>query len=208
MQLMQLNYKIKFILAGWIVGLLPLISNSEPAQGQWPQFRGPNGSGLAPDAAPAPIHFGPDTNRLWKVEIQPGHSSPCIWGDRIFLTESDPATKKVRTVCLARGTGQILWRQAAPEMETEKSLHEFSSPASSTTAADGERIYVYFGAYGAVAYDFGGNEVWKRPLPTPPTQYGTASSPIVAGGHVLLQRDGNSTFGQTSISKHLQNEIS
>jgi outer membrane protein assembly factor BamB len=50
---------------------------------------------------------------------------------------------------------------------------------------------VYFGSYGLLAYDFAGREIWKRPLPTPPTDYGTASSPIVSGGLVLLQRDGN-----------------
>jgi outer membrane protein assembly factor BamB len=187
---------IRTIVTALVASLLPLLSSAEPTRGQWPRFRGPNGSGVAPDDKPSPIQFGPDTNRLWKAELQPGHSSPCIWGDRIFLTESDSATKKVKTLCLDRATGQILWRQPAPDMETEKSLHSFSSPAASTPASDGLHIYVYFGAYGAVAYDFTGKEVWKRSLPTPPTQYGTASSPIVAGGLVLLQRDGNSTNSQ------------
>jgi outer membrane protein assembly factor BamB len=163
---------------------------------QWPQFRGPNGCGIALDDKPAPVAFGPGTNRLWQTELPPGHSSPCIWGNRIFLTGYDETAANVETLCLDRVTGNILWRTPAPKMEKEKELHSFSSPASSTPAPDGQRVYVYFGAYGAVAYDFTGKEVWTRPLATPPTKYGTASSPIVYGGLVLLQRDGNSTNSQ------------
>jgi outer membrane protein assembly factor BamB len=168
-----------------------LAAGSSPAQ--WPQFRGPNGSGLAPDDKPAPVTFGPNKNRLWQTELPPGHSSPCIWDDRIFLTAFDETAKVVQTLCLDRPSGKILWRTPAPTTETEPQLHKFSSPASSTPATDGERVYVYFGAYGAVAYDFTGKEAWTRPLPTPPTKYGTASSPIVSGDLVLVQRDGNST---------------
>ena len=52
----------------------------------WPQFRGPNASGVAPDEARPPIHFGPDTNLLWKTAVPAGLSAPVVWGDRIFLT--------------------------------------------------------------------------------------------------------------------------
>jgi outer membrane protein assembly factor BamB len=161
--------------------------------GQWPQFRGPNGCGIAPDDQAGPVKFGTGTNLLWGTEVLGGHSSPCVWGDRIFLTVYDPSAKKLETWCMDRGNGKILWRRPGPEMEIEKGIHSFSSAASSTPASDGERVYAYFGSYGAVAYDFAGKLVWTRQLPTPPTQYGTASSPIVAAGLVLLQRDGNST---------------
>ncbi|MHB8523177.1 MAG: outer membrane protein assembly factor BamB family protein [Limisphaerales bacterium] len=167
-----------------------------PAPAHWPQFRGPNGSGLAPDDQPAPVTFGPDKNCLWQTGLPPGHSSPCIWDNRIFLTAFDQDSKRLETLCLDRASGKILWRTPAPKMETEKQLHQFSSPAASTPATDGERVYLYFGAYGAVAYDFTGKEVWARPLPAPPTKYGTASSPIVSGNLVVLQRDGNSTNSQ------------
>lgn len=162
----------------------------------WPQFRGPNGSGLAPDDKPAPVVFGPNKNELWHTSLLSGHSSPCIWGQRIFLTCFDETHQRVETVCLDRSSGRILWKVAAPEMVLEKGLHAFSSHASSTPATDGQRIYVYIGAYGVVAYDFDGKTVWTRSLPTPPTQYGTASSPIVHDGLVLLQRDGRSTNSQ------------
>src|SRR5262245_44065364 len=78
---------------------------------QWPQFRGPDGLGVADGAAP-PAHFGPGSNVLWKVPVPNGHSSPCIWNERIFLTGFDG--KKLETICLDRATGASLWRQPAP----------------------------------------------------------------------------------------------
>ena len=169
----------------------PVTAGVEPAN--WPQFRGPNGSGLSPDDKPAPTHFGPDTNRLWQTELPRGHSSPCIWGDRIFVTGFDATNKALQTICLDRASGKVLWRKAAPSVFLEKSMHEFNSPAASTPATDGAGVYVHFGGYGALAYDFKGEELWKRPLPMPPTDYGNASSPIAYDGLVLLQRDGNGT---------------
>jgi len=58
---------------------------AESAPSNWPQFRGPNGSGIADDARP-PIHFGPDTNVRWKIAVPSGISAPIVWGDRIVLT--------------------------------------------------------------------------------------------------------------------------
>src|SRR5919106_4306837 len=68
----------------------------------WPQFRGPNSSGLG--AGSPPVHFGPDQNVLWKTAVGPGLSSPIVWDDRIFLTEFDPASKQLSTVCIDRRT--------------------------------------------------------------------------------------------------------
>ena len=71
--------------------------------------------------------------------------------------------------------------------------HEFSSPAASTPCTDGERVYAYFGSFGLLAYDFTGQEIWQRLLDRLPIQPGTVSSPILAGGHLIRQRDGDST---------------
>jgi outer membrane protein assembly factor BamB len=151
----------------------------------WPQFRGPNASGVAPDGMKLPTKFGPVEHVLWKTPLPPGASSPCVWGDRIFLTGYDPGTKKLETFCLDRTNGQILWRRPAPAEKIEK-VHKVSSPAVGTPAADGERVYVYFGSYGLLCYDFAGKELWKVPLPTPQTRFGTGTSPVVVGERVLL----------------------
>lgn len=158
----------------------------------WPQFRGPNASGVSDDARP-PVHFGPGSNQLWKVAVPPGVSSPVVWGDKLFLTALE--NSRLLTLAFDTRNGCELWRQVAPADKIEP-CHAFSSPAASTPCTDGERVYVYFGSYGLVAYDFAGREAWRRPFERLPSQYGTATSPILAGGQLILQRDGDSTNSQ------------
>ncbi|NQV35324.1 MAG: PQQ-binding-like beta-propeller repeat protein [Phycisphaeraceae bacterium] len=165
---------------------------AESVPPNWPQFRGPNGSGIADDARP-PIHLGPDTNVRWKIAVPSGISAPVVWGNRIFLAAL--ADKELITLALDSGTGDELWRRVAPAEKIED-CHRFSSPAASTPCTDGERVYAYFGSYGVLAYDFEGNDLWRRPFDTLPSQYGTASSPILAGGHLILQRDGDNANAQ------------
>src|SRR5207247_551406 len=85
-------------------------------------------------------------------------------------------------------TGKILWRQIAPAEKIEPH-HRIGGPASSTPATDGRRVYVYFGSCGLWCYDFDGHELWRRPLPIPITDFGTGTSPILAGGQVILLCD-------------------
>src|SRR5215831_7674236 len=119
---------------------------------QWPQFRGPNGTGIAPAGCKLPVQFGPAKNLLWKTALPTGHSSPCIWEDHIYLTGFDQSARKLETLCLDRRTGQIIWRQPAPVQRFEK-IHEVNSLASPTPATDGDRVYVHFGSYGLICYD-------------------------------------------------------
>jgi outer membrane protein assembly factor BamB len=128
----------------------------------WPQFRGPNSSGLG-EGRP-PVHFGPDHMVLWKAAVGAGLSSPIIWEGRIFLTEFDGANQQLATLCIDRRTGKILWRRTVAPGQIEK-VHAISSPAGATPATDGERVYVYFGSYGLVCYDLDGNQKWERRLP-------------------------------------------
>jgi outer membrane protein assembly factor BamB len=158
----------------------------------WNQFRGPNGQGISVDGDP-PITFGPEEAVAWKADIPSGHSSPVAWGDRVFLTAF--AHGQLQTICLDFTTGAVLWTRNAPAVDIEP-VHPYNSPASSTPVTDGRRVYAYFGSYGVIAYDFNGGEVWRKPLPTPPTQFGTASSPVLVGNRLIIQRDGNSTDSQ------------
>jgi outer membrane protein assembly factor BamB len=79
----------------------------------------------------------------------------------------------------------VLWRQAAPASKVEPT-HRLGSPATPTPATDGERVYVYFGSFGLLAYDFNGKEQWRKPLNTPVVEFGTSASPILAGD-LLIQ---------------------
>jgi outer membrane protein assembly factor BamB len=157
----------------------------------WPQFRGPNSSGLG-EGKP-PVNFGPDQNVLWKTAVGPGLSSPIIWGERIFLTEFDRENKRLSTLCIDRRTGKILWRRTvAPEQIEE--VHAISSPAGATPVTDGERVYVYFGSYGLLCYDLNGNLKWERRLPLPENPYGAVASPILAGEFLVLNHQGKDAY--------------
>jgi outer membrane protein assembly factor BamB len=157
----------------------------------WPQFRGPNSSGLG-EGRP-PVHFGPQQNVLWKTPLGPGLSSPIIWEGRIFLTEFDRTNKQLATLCVDRRTGKILWRRSIAPGQIEN-VHRISSPAAATPATDGERVYVYFGSYGLVCYDLNGNPKWERRLPLPANPYGAVASPIVAGELLVLNHQGKEAY--------------
>src|SRR5690348_16562761 len=99
--------------------------------GAWPQFRGPNASGVAASGATPPLEFGPAKHLLWKQSMGQGHSSPVVWGDRIFLTVFDATAKKLELICVAGKSGAILWRRVAPADEIEET-HVVSNPATAS----------------------------------------------------------------------------
>lgn len=165
---------------------------AEPARPlNWPQFRGPHSSGIG--AGSTPVEFGPDRAVLWKVPAGSGLSSPVIWGDRIFLTQVDRASRRFTTRCLDRRSGKILWDRDVTAESIER-VHGISSPAGATPATDGERVYVYFGSYGLIAYDLNGRLVWERRLADPQNVYGAVASPIVAGDLLILNHQGKQSY--------------
>ena len=169
------------------VGALVLSAlSATPLFANWPQFRGPGGLGIG--TGNPPLEMGPETNVKWKAEVPPGHSSPCVWDQKIGLTAVEAGS--LFTLCLDKNTGKELWRNAVPAQKLEPS-HRIGSPASPTACTDGARLYAYFGSYGILAYDWSGNEIWKKPLPAPVVEFGTGSSPIVVDGKVILVADGD-----------------
>ncbi len=158
------------------------------AESWWPQFRGPNCSGISETAHP-PTVFGPGTNQLWKVAVPAGVSSPVAWKDRIFLTAFNG--NKLEVHCYARKDGRLLWKQTVPVEKLEEFHSTEGSPAASSCATDGKRVVSYFGSFGLICHDFSGKELWRHPLPLAETAggFGTGSSPTLAGGLVVLNRD-------------------
>lgn len=172
----------------FVIGLLLPASTVIGATHQWPQFRGLGGSGVAEQGNP-PIHFGPGSNELWRVAVPSGASSPCVWGDFIFLTAFNE--EKLETLCVDRQRGEIKWRQPAPAAQIEKFHPTEGSPASGTPATDGQFVVSYFGSCGLICHDFSGREKWRLELPTArqAADFGSGTSPIIAGSLVLLNRD-------------------
>jgi outer membrane protein assembly factor BamB len=158
------------------------------AEGWWPQFRGPNSSGVSESARP-PVDFAPGTNQLWKVSVPSGASSPCVWGDWIFLTAFDDG--KLQTLCYQRRDGTLLWKRDARASAIEEYNATEGSPAASTTATDGKRVVSYFGSCGLVCYNTKGKELWQYPLPVAQTSggFGSGCSPAILGGLVIVNRD-------------------
>jgi outer membrane protein assembly factor BamB len=154
----------------------------------WPQFRGPAGSGVADDQKP-PVKFGPMQNLAWKVPVPPGASSPIVVGDKIILTAFE--NNKLLTICYSRGDGKELWRAEAKAKAIEEFHSTEGSPAASTPASDGKKVVVYFGSCGLVCYDLDGKEQWTFELPVAETdgRFGSGASPVLADGLVFLVRD-------------------
>lgn len=150
----------------------------------WPQFRGEGGLGIG--TGEPPVTFSAEKNLKWKVEVPHGHSSPCVWNDKIALTGLSEG--KLVTFCLNKADGRELWRVAVPATKVE-AAHRIGSPAAPTCCTDGEKLITYFGSFGLLAYDWNGNELWKKPLPAPVVEFGTSSSPILAEGKVILVVD-------------------
>lgn len=156
----------------------------------WRQFRGPNASGVAAGNYPLPVEFSQTSKVSWSVKLGDGIASPIIAGGRVFITAMS-GEQKFGVFCYEAATGKPLWQR---EFDTGKlpRITPPNSPASSTPATDGNRVYVYFSTLGLLALDVAeGKTVWQRPLPAPAylMDWGAASSPIVFRDMVIFNQD-------------------
>jgi outer membrane protein assembly factor BamB len=154
----------------------------------WPQFRGPNGSGIA-DGQNPPVEFGPDKNVKWKVPVPSGLSSPIVAGDKLVITAFEDG--KLYTIAYDRSDGREAWRTDSMAKQIEAYHKVEGSPAASTPATDGQRIVTYFGSCGLICLDLSGKELWRfemAPASTP-GDFGSGVSPIIVDGTVVLVRD-------------------
>jgi outer membrane protein assembly factor BamB len=155
----------------------------------WPQWRGPGGLGVA--QATIPQRWDPDTNIAWKTEIPGrGHSSPVVWGERVFLTTSIRGAHvpgrtapvhlgfdmlpgyihpdsvdvdyryELKVLALDTRTGKLLWERTAYDGEMADDRHRKNTYASSTVATDGSMVYAFFESAGLYAYDLDGTLQW------------------------------------------------
>src|SRR5262244_341618 len=138
------------------------------SEAAWPQWRGPSGQGVSNEKN-LPAEWTATKNIKWKTSIPGrGHSSPIVWGNRIFLTtaiEGDlvPGAKAVKHM---DGDKEFLHpdsvgAQTAFEGTPYDNRHRKSSFASSTPTTDGKYVYAFFGTEGLFAYDMSGKLMWK-----------------------------------------------
>ncbi|MCC6235111.1 MAG: PQQ-binding-like beta-propeller repeat protein [Verrucomicrobiales bacterium] len=156
--------------------------------GSWPMFRGPNGSGVADDAQP-PLAISPTNLVAWSAALPWSPSSPVVAGDRLYLTTFADGTLETRA--FATTDGRLLWKHGFPASSLEAFHDTEGSPAASTPATDGTTVVSYFGSVGLVALDSDGRERWRQPMEKAMTDgnFGSGTSPIIAGDQVILCRD-------------------
>jgi outer membrane protein assembly factor BamB len=198
----------------WLLAMIAALGCASGQSVNWPAFHGGDNNGYS--SANLPVKFGGKTR--WKTPL-PGlaHSSPVIWGDKIFVTTAissdgkaplkvglygsgdsanDNGPQRWVLICLDKRTGKILWQQTAHEGVAGNKRHTKATHANSTPVVDGKRVVAYFGSEGVYAYSLDGTLLWSNNLgrfdPGPQgydLQWGTASSPALFEDKVILQCD-------------------
>jgi outer membrane protein assembly factor BamB len=185
------------------LAVLTLVLLGRAPASDWPRFRGPNGTGISPDAKPTPTQWSDTENLKWKLALPgPGSSSPIIVGDRVFVTcwtgygldardPGDQQNLKRHLICVDRQTGKIAWNKTvAPVLPEDPYEGMFTQHgyASHTPVSDGQRVYAHFGKTGVAAFDLDGNQLWQTSVGTESGAmgWGTASSPIVYKNLVIV----------------------
>jgi outer membrane protein assembly factor BamB len=187
----------------WMVGMMIVgaLGLAGAARGEnWPRFRGPNGQGIA-ETGTLPAKWS-ESNYNWKVELPGGgHSSPVVWGDKVFVTCADDTALRGRLLCVNAADGKELWRKEFPL--TRQTMNALNSYASATPALDVEQVYLFWPDKeqpALIALTHGGKEVWTAKLPGIFARHGVGSSPIVCGPHVIISREQDkSSNGPASV---------
>lgn len=217
---MKPSAKTLFALPALLLTALALSSSATSAAGDtnWPQWRGPDGSGVSAEKG-LPEEWGEAKNVRWKTPLPgKGHSSPVVWGKRVFVTTAvegpvvpgaKAATHKIegqewkhpdslgadrkhifKVIALDRDTGKLLWEQTAWEGTPYDDRHRKSSYAAATPTTDGKMVYAWFGTEGLYAYDVNGKLAWKfMPGKLGTLGMGAATSPVLFENLVIVQAD-------------------
>lgn len=207
-----MKFLLSLAICAWLAG-------SSFAQ-NWPSFRGTQASGVADGMNPPVIwDVEKSVNIAWKTPI-PGlaHSSPIVWGDKIFVTTAiggdpnapfehgltdtassakDPSKHIWRVYCLDKSTGRILWEKTVHEGVPKVSRHMKASHANSTPATDGKYLVAFFGSEGLFCFDLSGKPLWQKDLgmldggwsQAKGLQWGFGSSPVIYKNLVIVQCD-------------------
>lgn len=201
-----------------------------PESNYWPYWRGPAADGMA--AGDAPLHWSDTQNIKWKQDIPGrGHSSPVIWGDKIFVTTAikngpeppAPAAKlpfgvsgpqvehKFDVICLDRKTGKILWERTAITATPHEGYHpQYGSFASNSPVTDGKYVYAFFGSRGMYCYDMDGKLIWQKNYDIQMKMrmsFGEGMAPVLSGDKLILVFDYEGDSFMSVLDKNTGKEI-
>jgi outer membrane protein assembly factor BamB len=198
---------------GLLVAALSLSGSDD-----WPGWRGPTANGVS-TLKDIPSSWDAERNVAWKTPLEGrGHSSPVVWGDRLFLTadiegervEGAVAPKHIlrgepfrqpdstgmnhkhilKVMCFDTKSGKRLWDRVAYQGATADEIHKFNTYASPTTVTDGKFVYAYFESQGLYKYDFDGNLLWKKSFgPIMSEGLGAGVSPVLFEDKIIILAD-------------------
>ena len=175
----------------------------------WPGWRGPSGDGISAGKG-IPTKWSSKENIAWRIAVRgEGHSSPIVWGDKVFLTSSLTEKNKRILLCIDRLSGQTVWQRDVVQSPPE-TVHRLNSRASGPPATDGKQVYVTFmraegdeviapnvgserlitpGKIIVAAYDLDGNEKWKTNVGDFLSAHGFNTCPVLFEDLVILNGD-------------------
>lgn len=213
---------------------LPLIpSGPNPSDDDWPRWRGPANDGMA--RGDAPVEWSDTKNIAWKLPVAgKGHSSPVIWGDKLFLTTAIPTAAappaapppsggrgmspggaigvdhKFVLMCINRNTGKVIWEQTAKVAAPHEGYHPtYGSYASNSPVTDGKYVYAFFGSRGMFVYDLDGKPVWQKdfgPMKMK-MQFGEGAAPTLEGDVLYLKFDQEQDSYLIALDKRTGKEL-
>ena len=211
--------------------LLSLLEANPAEPSHWPQWRGPTGTGAADDAEP-PIDWSETENVRWKVALPGrGHSTPVVWGDRVFVTTAEPfgdqlpprtsgapgahdnrsVTQRHRFVllCLQRRDGKTLWRRDLHEALPHEGGHNTASLASASPLTDGHHVFAFFGSHGLFCLDLNGTPVWNKQLGRMNSKHGhgEGASPVLYKQTLIVNWDHEGQSFVVALDKSTGREL-
>jgi outer membrane protein assembly factor BamB len=196
-----------------IIGIAGLMSPGQIFAQNWPGWRG-DGLGISTEKN-LPLKWSENEGVKWKTPIPgAGHSSPIVWGNRVFVTTGLPEDPNVETfrggvfmggdrrkpdaseyayrvICLDADEGDILWSKAVVRQTPKTRRHTKNTYASETPVTDGKLVFASFGSAGLYALDFEGTVVWQCDLGLMRGRsgWGTSASPILFRNTVIVNCD-------------------
>ena len=165
-------------------GTFLALGNFLHADSNWNQFRGNQGRGFIENKHHTSLKPLSMDNINWHIQVGRGHSSPVLTEDSIIITTFEGGDFYVRS--FNKDNGRSSWNWKTHPNKIEKGHRNGSPAASSVAVSDSGDVIAYSGSFGLVCLDRHGNEKWRKDLPTPITQHGSGTSPIIADNKVIL----------------------
>jgi len=201
----------------------------------WPQWRGPEWTGVAPHANP-PVQWSETQNVRWKVKIPgKGHATPVVWGDQVFVLTAAASGKRAQPkpmqapprrrrgprtlksdrvlkfmiLAVSRRNGAVLWQRTVCEERPRQGTHPTGTWASNSPMTDGERVYAFFGSRGLYCFDMQGKAQWSRDFGEMNVKmnFGEGSSPALHGDTIVVNWDHEGQSFIVALNKSTGQEL-